>query len=76
MGNLPTTKLFKNCVNQEQCKASFEWLRDAARNRDAHQYAKDVRALQFYTIEALIVPMLNTALNTIDWEEQPDTFSK
>ena len=46
--------------------ASFNYLRDTIRNRDAHRYTQNVRAFHFYAVERVIVPSLNTLLKLVD----------
>ena len=49
--------------------AGIDLLRDSIRNRDAHQYARNVRAFHFHVVHDLFVPALNILLATLDQED-------
>lgn len=62
---LPIAKLVAGSPEKDLAMAAFKLLRDM-RNRDAHHYAQNVRALQFQAVPKLLVPLLNVALRSLD----------
>jgi hypothetical protein len=62
--NVPLAKLAASAPNAQSLIAGLELFRQSIRNRDAHYYAKGVRAAHFRIIPDLLVPALNAALAT------------
>lgn len=66
LGKLPIKKLVQASAQPKLAQAAFNLLRDGMRNRDAHQYVKNVRAAHFDAVSQLFVPALNEVLRTLD----------
>ncbi len=61
----------KHGVDLRRVQASFEFLRDAIRNRDLHRYAKNIRTMNFPTVEALLLPAINDLLKIFGTDRLP-----
>lgn len=66
LGTLPIKKLVRASAQPKLARAAFDLLRDGMRNRDAHQYVKNVRAAHFKAVPKLFVPALNEVLGSLD----------
>jgi hypothetical protein len=66
LGQLPIAELFPVGPERERTAAAIKLLASRFRNRDAHTYAKNVRAFHFYLVPNLFVPALNQLLSSID----------
>lgn len=62
LSGLPLKKLLSGVPGEKQHRAALELLRDSMRNRDAHQYIRDVRAAHFQAVPRLFVPALNAII--------------
>ncbi len=69
LGELPIDKLVEGLPDRELIKAAFELLRQSIRNRDAHQYVRNVRAAHFSAVARLFVPALNALFHHLDQNE-------
>lgn len=63
-------------ADRNKVKASFKLLAEEIRNRDAHYFEPDVRALNFDDVERLFIPAFNILLNTLDQGELGRSLSK
>lgn len=68
LNDLPLDKVADPGPAHDLLVASFELLRSAIRNRDAHHYTKNTRTFNFPAVEAAILPSLNLLLATVDQE--------
>ena len=66
---LPLDKLVSGLPERDLAMAAFELLRESIRNRDAHQYVRDVRAAHFKAVPRLLVPALNAVLGSLSPNE-------
>jgi hypothetical protein len=65
LGNVPLRKLVRDLPERDLAWAALELLRQSIRNRDAHQYARGVRAAHFRAVPDLFVPALNALLDKL-----------
>lgn len=56
--------------------ASIDLLRGTIRNRDAHRYAQNERAIHFHLVPNLLVPAFNILLGTLDEDALRSALSK
>jgi hypothetical protein len=56
--------------------ASIDLLRGTIRNRDAHRYAQNERAIHFHLVPNLLVPAFNILLATLDEDALRRALSK
>jgi hypothetical protein len=68
-------KILKDRSEKDLTLASLDLLRSTIRNRDAHRYARNVRAFHFHTVERLLVPALNTLLASLNQDGLRDRMS-
>lgn len=68
-GNLPIKELVKDLPDRDLADlvlAAFKLLSQSIRNRDAHRYARNVRAAHFRAVPDLFVPALNVLVRLLD----------
>ena len=65
LGQLPLAKLLDDLPEGKKHRAAFQLLRDSMRNRDAHQYVRNVRAAHFHAVPRLFVPALNAVIQSV-----------
>ncbi|HEY6330764.1 MAG TPA: hypothetical protein VI756_15635 [Blastocatellia bacterium] len=66
LGTLPLGRVGGTIAERELVKASYKLLANTIRNRDAHRYARNVRAFHFQAVERLFVPSFNILLRSLD----------
>jgi hypothetical protein len=71
LGDLPLKKLAAATGDESRALAAFTLFRSSIRNRDAHYYAKGVRAAHFRVIPDLLVPALNGVLALVSDRPEP-----
>jgi len=69
LANLHVEKIVEVGPNRDLVEASIKLLASAIRNRDAHRYARNVRAFHFHTVKTLFVPAFNILLKLLNQEE-------
>jgi hypothetical protein len=67
--SVPFAKLLKGLPDREVASAGLKLLRDSIRNRDAHQYVRNVRSAHFRAVPDLFVPALNALLLSLGPDE-------
>jgi hypothetical protein len=66
LGQLPIEQVFPAGLEGQRTAAAIKLLASQFRNRDAHTYAKNIRAFHFYLVPTLFVPALNHLLSSVD----------
>ncbi len=66
LGNVPVADILPRGAGRDLVAASFKYLAKTIRNRDAHRYARSVRAFHSHTVERLFVPAFNLVLASLD----------
>jgi len=69
LGKLHPEQILPPGSERDLVSASIKLLASAIRNRDAHRYAKDVRAFHFHVVGSLFVPALNILLASLNQGE-------
>ncbi|MFZ0887149.1 MAG: hypothetical protein WA005_01735 [Candidatus Binataceae bacterium] len=68
-GDLPWKEILSSQPDRDFVSASMKLLAGKIRNRDAHRYAKSVRAFHFHVVKSLFVPAFNILLALVDQAE-------